>query len=103
MLFTTFPVPWALTLLPHATSQRGSLSFHCFRDRTSCYDVIWQKKKTFCHLKYLKTPTKTTVLVILFLGQLHEIPISHAWEILSFTEIPSRQILRDTMIIYKRE
>lgn len=60
------------------------------------------KKKRSVNLKYLKTPTKTTVLVILFLGQLHEIPISHAWEILSFTEIPSHQILRDTMIIYKR-
>lgn len=55
-----------------------------------------KKKKRFCNLKNLKTRTKTTVLVILFLGQLHEIPILHAWETLSFTEIPSHQILRDT-------
>lgn len=42
MLFTMFPEPWALRLLP--MSCHKEVAYRFVKDRTSWYDVIWKNR-----------------------------------------------------------
>lgn len=62
-----------------------------------------EKKCFVTLLKSLKTTTKTTVLIILFLEQAHKTLIPHAWESQLLTEIPSMRHPGTPLIVNSRE